>query len=456
MVSTKVFGRVLTAAGLLGVIACTQACQTNDDAKVGVDSKLQKKTCIGGKTETGAPCEPEVNFGGGTSSSSGGIREPEGKGFYKWVSPPPKERPVVRTKCKFPVEEVDAPNPKDPKTWAAFGGFTSLGKNNSKSGVSRFFHNGRVTFAEYDPGNGTWSVSTLKTNPTAADKPGTMHLKENQLAGLHWAKGYIVRFDPVLGKNRLVEGIWIRIGQLVPNPEKVNIAWTDAKEGDVTGNGRVIVSRNIEKGDNGYLYDTCVQLKGHDEEGRPAGEELAPECIIEELNQNYNATGYPLENHVANTLATSNSPYVDPWVDPAAINVPHPDSAEYGGSTLCKIGKQVATTAYKYSGGYQDVGAGAALNDLNGTEKNQYGEYMYTSASTGSHYCHMIVHNGAEVPGAKRPATFTTPAPGGINCKTPILWRPVDTSVTVTEPGTQAPPVTENAQPIDAAPAPQY
>jgi hypothetical protein len=46
------------------------------------------------------------------------------------------------------------------------------------------------------------------------------------------------------------------------------------------------------------------------------------------------------------------------------------------------------------------TGAGAALNDINGTERDRAGNYL-----DGPAYCHSIVVGGLEVPAAKRPAT---------------------------------------------------
>ena len=51
----------------------------------------------------------------------------------------------------------------------------------------------------------------------------------------------------------------------------------------------------------------------------------------------------------------------------------------------------------------------------------------------------MIVSNGAEVPAAKRPETLSYPAPA-VNPNSPIVWRPVDPNVEITEPGAPPPP----------------
>jgi hypothetical protein len=71
-------------------------------------------------------------------------------------------------------------------------------------------------------------------------------------------------------------------------------------------------------------------------------------------------------------------------------------------------------------------GAGAGMNDTNGTERTYYGDYF-----NGSEFCHYIVTSHLEVPAAKRPATKSYPAPGRINPKSPILWRPVNPNVRI-------------------------
>jgi len=71
-------------------------------------------------------------------------------------------------------------------------------------------------------------------------------------------------------------------------------------------------------------------------------------------------------------------------------------------------------------------GDGAGLNDINGTERDNTGHYI-----PGEQYCHDIVSDGYVVPAAKRPATKTLPAPGVVNTKTHIAWRPVAPDVDI-------------------------
>ena len=72
------------------------------------------------------------------------------------------------------------------------------------------------------------------------------------------------------------------------------------------------------------------------------------------------------------------------------------------------------------------TGAGAALNDINGTERDPVGIYYDDGRA-----CHAIVTAGYEVPGAKRPATRSFPAPGSIMTNTAIVWRPVSPTFTI-------------------------
>ena len=90
---------------------------------------------------------------------------------------------------------------------------------------------------------------------------------------------------------------------------------------------------------------------------------------------------------------------------------PHPDGAQFvrmEGSSYCYTGQ------------------GAALNDLNGTERDWTGTYLGDEFS-----CHVLWSSGVEVPAAKRPATTSYPSPGHVNINTPILWRPVNNRVAI-------------------------
>ena len=161
------------------------------------------------------------------------------------------------------------------------------------------------------------------------------------------------------------------------------------------------------------------QTAGKDTAGRvSSGSELAVTCVVEESKMAWNAlSAYgwtPLVNFATTKVGTSSSP--------------HPDAAVFEG----QVG-----TVYYYGG------AGAALNDLNGAERDGSSNYI-----GGEAYCHMIVNGGLEVPGAKRPDTKTLPAPGVVNTKTAITWKPVNPNVTIAND--QVPP----PDPVEPEPEP--
>jgi hypothetical protein len=143
-----------------------------------------------------------------------------------------------------------------------------------------------------------------------------------------------------------------------------------------------------------------------DTAGRVAeGTELANTCVVENLNTDFNALSSlygwaPLLNWATLPVCSINPPGS------------HPDSPELvevlDGGVFC----------------YSGVGAG--MNDSNGAERDFTGDYY-----TGSEHCHYIVTGQLEVPAAKRPATKSLPAPGRVNPKTPILWRPVNPNVRI-------------------------
>jgi hypothetical protein len=183
--------------------------------------------------------------------------------------------------------------------------------------------------------------------------------------------------------------------------------------------------------ENGKLeyHDTCFRSAngvGRDTAGLVGAEaELAGTCVVEDREQGYNALsafGYsPLFNYADVEVATANDPSIRP----------HPDGSMYVGHQL---------------GSFKYAGMGAALNDINGAERDWTTNYY-----GGETYCHMIVSGGLEVPGAKRPATKSLPAPGVVNGKTYIVWRPVNLNVIVAngEPARAPDPVESPPAPAD-------
>jgi len=178
---------------------------------------------------------------------------------------------------------------------------------------------------------------------------------------------------------------------------------------------------------NRYEYkDHCFRnpaLVGKDTAGRvTSGSELAVSCVVEESRAEWNAlSAYgwsPLVNFATAKVGTSN--------DPATR--PHPDAATYEGYNA---------PAYYYAG------TGAALNDINGAERDASTNYI-----GGEAYCHMIINGGLEVPGAKRPDTKSLPAPGIVNVKSYIAWKPVNPNVTIANDQVAAP------DPVEPEPEP--
>jgi len=154
--------------------------------------------------------------------------------------------------------------------------------------------------------------------------------------------------------------------------------------------------------------------------GVTPGEEFGTTCIMEDLGQTYNAASWmfgwtPLYNYATLEVCTSSNPHPD-W-----------------NATLTRTINSCLGTVYCY----RETAAG--LNDINGTERDAFGNYLPASFGLftgdpppGVHrFCHMIRNGGYEVPAAKRPATRSLPAPGSVNVNTPIFWRPVNANVRV-------------------------
>ncbi|MBS2016292.1 MAG: hypothetical protein JST00_25640 [Deltaproteobacteria bacterium] len=177
--------------------------------------------------------------------------------------------------------------------------------------------------------------------------------------------------------------------------------------------------------------DTCFRnpkLGGKDTMGRVAdGNELAGICVVEDLNTEYNALSAewgwtPIYNFATGKVPMKNDP----------LGHPHPDDAYY-------VGKDATANYFTYYG--------AALNDVNGAERDWLGEYY-----VGDGWCHFIVNAGYEVPGAKRPSTKSLPAPGVINPNSYVGWRPVNPNLAIAndEAPAELDPIEEQPQQQDA------
>jgi hypothetical protein len=128
--------------------------------------------------------------------------------------------------------------------------------------------------------------------------------------------------------------------------------------------------------------------------GTSAGFQLAGSSMVETLLSSSNAAGVPLRNFARTRVCTSSDP--------------HPDGAEL-----------IDTPA---PGVFCYTGRGAGMNDINGVEQDEHGNYI-----TGKEASHVVLSGGFQVPAAKRPSTGGFPVKW--NPKSPIVWRSVDTRV---------------------------
>lgn len=194
--------------------------------------------------------------------------------------------------------------------------------------------------------------------------------------------------------------------------------WLESPEGNFARTGQALSPDGVPGGD--YVVAArvsdaagalCLEPTSLDTQGRIAsGTELPGSCVVEDVLMEYNAYsvyGFPqLVNYADGEVCSAN--------DPAGRR--HPDDAFFVRTVTGSDGN----VAYCYSG------YGAALNDVNGMERDETTTYL-----TGEAYCHLIVSGGYEVPGAKRPATRSLPAPGSVVTNSFIVWRPVNPNVNI-------------------------
>lgn len=183
-------------------------------------------------------------------------------------------------------------------------------------------------------------------------------------------------------------------------------SWLDSGEGRFAKVGQAIALDGKPGGD--YVVAArinpdgtvpALDPAGHDAVGTAAGYELAGACVVETILSSTNATGQRLVNYATREVGTS--------------SYPHPDDAQ-----LVRYWWTGTAWVYYYTG------AGAAMNDLNGTERDEYGNYI-----PGAEHCHVAWYNGYEAPAAKRPSTGGYPAK--VNVRSPIVWRSVDPRVAI-------------------------
>jgi hypothetical protein len=199
---------------------------------------------------------------------------------------------------------------------------------------------------------------------------------------------------------------------------KASGEWLESPEGNFAKVGQAVSLSGAPGGDyvvaarvSDAVGASCVEPTSMDTAGWVGpGTELAVSCSVEQMGMTWNSYAFygwtPLVNYTTREVCSSNNP---------AANR-HPDDAEFVRTIVGRDGN----TAYCYTG------PGAALNDINGMERDGSGFYI-----PGEQYCHMIMASGYEVPGAKRPATRSLPAPGSVNTSTPIVWRPVNPNVNI-------------------------
>jgi hypothetical protein len=196
--------------------------------------------------------------------------------------------------------------------------------------------------------------------------------------------------------------------------------WLESPEGNFAKVGQAISLNGARGGD--YMVAarlsegasaSCVEPTSRDTAGRvAAGQELVERCTMEEMLMPWNAfrssdwSPTTIVNYTTREVCSSDNPAVRA----------HPDNAQFVRTIIGNDG----IAAYCYTG------YGAALNDINGTERDEAGSYLL-----GEQYCHRIVNGGYETPGAKRPATKSLPAPGIVNTRTPTVWRPVNPNVNI-------------------------
>jgi hypothetical protein len=165
----------------------------------------------------------------------------------------------------------------------------------------------------------------------------------------------------------------------------------------VPGGNYVIASRHSRKDPPACMQDPhALKARAADSAGTASGIELGGTCTVETFGSTKNASGLPLANYATKTVCSSTHDSFDQL------------TAQFMGSP------QPGVWCY--------TGQGAGLNDRSGIERNSSNVYL-----TGSKRCHVAWSGGYEVFAAKRPATMSYPAPGRVDTKSPIVWRPVST-----------------------------
>ena len=178
-------------------------------------------------------------------------------------------------------------------------------------------------------------------------------------------------------------------GDWVEDPGGVRYAPIGQAAESVAGRGGYIVAATVEAGG----VPCAGGARSRDMAGVSQSQELAEVCAVEVMGAATNASRRPLRNYATLPVCTS--------------SYPHPDGARLH-------------SADRASGVYCYIGEGAGLNDPGGRERDRNGV-----AFIGNYSCHVGWSGGFEVWVAKRPRTLKAPAPGIVDTRSPIVWRPV-------------------------------
>lgn len=399
----KIASRVFGVAGMLGLFACTQACNSQEDASVSVKSGVKTKGCTDEQLKAGGGICPVNDFGTGGKT---GQRQTTGP-------TPPSGYTVRWSLCKYWHVNEDNNLRNNSRVYQVDE--TNDGNNYPLSPVYM-----KIPLVDPDDDQMpvVWAKVDSVINETTAAKGKPLVVSTYYPSIKNPRNQFIANR---IGKRERA----LKIGQAVIFKGKV---YTVASE-DL---GQAVAFNHPRYGAGLAYEDHCYRSKaqGTDTAGRVAsGSELSALCILEDNLAEYNALSYYGWRQIYN-VATAKVPMANNPEGHA-----HPD--------LCSSYEKDSVSAAFY---YTETSA--ALNDMNGTERDASGGYY-----AGEDYCHMIVSGGYEVPGSKRPATRSTPYPGSITKTSYLLWRPVNTSLSIAN---DVAPAVEDVYEAEPVPASEY
>lgn len=377
----KTTGRVFGIVGMLGLFACTQACNSQENANVSVKSGVNTTGCTDEQLKaSGGICTSGMTTGGKT-----GERQTTGP-------TPPAGYTVRWSLCKYfhTNETNDLRNNSR---------IVQIDETNDGKQYPLSPNYMKVPLIDPDDDRATvvWGNVDDVINETVQFK-GKPLVTKTVYPGMKGADPY------TLNRIGKVERA-LKIGQAVLWKGRI---WTVT-----SANLGQAVAFNHPKYGPGLAYeDHCyrsAKAQGADTAGRVAsGTELSALCVVEDNLAEYNAISYYGWKQIYN------------W---ATAKVPMANNPEghYHPDFCANVEKDASS-----SGVFWYTQFSAAMNDMNGTERDDTGIYF-----AGEDFCHMMVSGGYEVPAAKRPATRSTPYPGSITKSSYLLWRPVNMSLTI-------------------------